>query len=444
MNPGNRDLIDTCNYVYSQLPADGLFAGHNWLVSPEPFFISEELYIELSKLGRILLQFYKACNFLYHSSISGKTPNWVSEYLDKGKPEKIIQIQRKSVFKNELPRVIRPDLLLTDDGVVLTELDSVPGGIGLTAWMNKTYSNIKNEAWDIIGGSDGMIKGFSSIFGDRTSVRILVSDESATYLPEMKWIANQSPEKFSVHNTDYTDFNDADAVYRFFELFDYTNIKCFDTLVDSALKSKIYLTPPLKSFLEEKMLFAFFWNRNLRDFWKRELGDAFYNYLSKIIPYTWILDPSPIPPHAAIPRLEITDWNQLKTFSQKQRRLILKMSGFSELAWGARGVYLGSDMSGDDWAKAIDFAIQNFNKNPFILQEYCKPRRVKAIGYNPRSGKLQEFEGRVRLCPYYFVTGDWNTARANLCGILATICPADKKIIHGMRDAVLAPCAVAK
>jgi hypothetical protein len=37
------------------------------------------------------------------------------------------------------PTVLRPDLLLTDDGFVLTELDSVPGGIGLTAFLNRLY-----------------------------------------------------------------------------------------------------------------------------------------------------------------------------------------------------------------------------------------------------------------------------------------------------------------
>ena len=47
--------------------------------------------------------------------------------------------------------------------------------------------------------------------------------------------------------------------------------------------------------------------------------------------------------------------------------------------------------------------------------------------------------GRVRLCPYYFVS-DGNT---KLGGILATIVPADKKLIHGMRDAILVPCAAA-
>jgi hypothetical protein len=47
--------------------------------------------------------------------------------------------------------------------------------------------------------------------------------------------------------------------------------------------------------------------------------------------------------------------------------------------------------------------------------------------------------GRVRLCPYYFVAGD----DARLGGVLATICPQDKKIIHGMADAIMAPCRVA-
>ena len=40
--------------------------------------------------------------------------------------------------------------------------------------------------------------------------------------------------------------------------------------------------------------------------------------------------------------------------------------------------------------------------------------------------------GRVRLCPYYFVVGNGDQARAKLGGVLATVCPADKKIIHGM------------
>ena len=52
----------------------------------------------------------------------------------------LIELQRSPAFKNEIPRVIRPDILLTETGFSITELDSVPGGIGLTGWLNKTYS----------------------------------------------------------------------------------------------------------------------------------------------------------------------------------------------------------------------------------------------------------------------------------------------------------------
>ena len=46
--------------------------------------------------------------------------------------------------------------------------------------------------------------------------------------------------------------------------------------------------------------------------------------------------------------------------------------------------------------------------------------------------------GRVRLCPYYFV-GE----KTAVCGgALATICPDDKKLLHGMTDAILVPAAV--
>ncbi len=45
---------------------------------------------------------------------------------------------------------------------------------------------------------------------------------------------------------------------------------------------------------------------------------------------------------------------------------------------------------------------------------------------------------RVRLCPYYFVYD----GEARLGGILATAVSLDKKIIHGMSEAVMAPVAV--
>jgi len=42
------------------------------------------------------------------------------------------------------------------------------------------------------------------------------------------------------------------------------------------------------------------------------------------------------------------------------------------------------------------------------------------------------------LCPYYFVESD----RVKMRGALTTIVPADKKLIHGMRDGIMVPTMV--
>ena len=426
------------------MPPEGLFAGHEWRVSPAPFKLDAKLGKELDSLGRVLLQFYRAVNLLYRKSVEGKQPEWVARWLELGKPADLIELQRSVTLKNETPRVIRPDLLLTENGFSITELDSVPGGIGVTAWLNQTYSqpSVFGPQSSVLGGADGMLKGFASIFGDAGRVHLVVSEEAATYRPEMEWLAKQLGDTFAVQDANFTSFVDDDAVYRFFELFDVGNVPNAKQIFALAAEKRIRLTPPPKPIFEEKMLFALLWNRHLQGFWRQELGESFFQRMLKLTPYTWIVDPSPLPPHAAIPELGLTDWQQLKLLSQKERDLILKVSGFSAQAWGARGVYLGSDLSHADWAAAVDKAIAEFNQSPYVLQRYHHPKLVEAQWYDFSSNQVVPMKGRARLCPYYFVAGDGDSARAQLGGVLATICPPDKKIIHGMTEAIFAPCSV--
>lgn len=437
MNSSNSNAAVLALKVKDQLPANGLFAGHDWRISPTPFALGEDTAKQFESLGRLLLQFYRALNLLYRHSLTGKQPAWVAAWLDQGKPDSLIELQRHAVFKNELPRVIRPDILLTEDGFAISELDSVPGGIGLTQWLNQTYAD---TGANVIGGRNGMRDGFAGIFGDAANVNLVVSEESATYRPEMQWLAEQLGERYQVRDTQFNDFKTGDAVYRFFELFDLANCQNSAQIFSLAMEKQLRLTPPPKPIFEEKLSFALLWNRNLRNFWRQELGESFLQRLLKHIPYTWVVDPAPLPPHGAIPELNLTDWEQLKSLSQRERDLILKVSGYSEEAWGARGVYLGSDLSQADWSVAVDKALANFPRSPHILQRYHKPRTVPSEWYDFANGKLEPMAGRVRLCPYYFVIGENDSARPQLGGVLATVCPADKKIIHGMRDAILAPC----
>src|SRR5215467_2919425 len=132
-------VADRRQSIQEARPAEGLFADKEWILSPEPFLLDRKLRHDLERLGHQLLVFQRACNQLYQQSAKGKQPAWVARYLDLGKPPELIEFSRRKEFREDLPRVIRPDLILTEDGWTIAEIDSVPGGIGLTAWLNQTY-----------------------------------------------------------------------------------------------------------------------------------------------------------------------------------------------------------------------------------------------------------------------------------------------------------------
>ena len=430
--------------IRDALPSEGLFAFKDWLISPDAFPISEKFASELEQLGHRLFVFQRACNQLYQLSVRGKQPAWIAQYLDAGKPAELVELSRQKVFRDELPRVIRPDLILTENSYIIAEIDSVPGGIGLTGWLNRTYSALGQ---DVIGGEEGMLDGFQKVLPNGGD--ILVSEESATYRPEMEWLAAQlnlhrtsnlehPTSKWRVVPAENYEPQPGRDVYRFFELFDLPNIPKIEVLLRSAAEGKVRLTPPVKPFLEEKMWFALFWLKPLRQFWRRELGDKYFLKLRQVIPYTWLLDPMPLPQHAVIPRLEIHDWREAAKFSQKERDLLLKVSGFSPLGWGSRGVALGADLPHSEWEKRIDHALANFAIQPTILQQFHKGSLFEHSYYDGESGEVRTMKGRIRLCPYYFVEDD----RVKLRGALTTIVPADKKLIHGMRDGILVPTSM--
>ena len=427
--------LEKVSHVRASAPAEGLFADKEWLLSPEPFPLDEEMAEELEKLGYRLNLFNRACNLLYQLSVRGRQPRWVADYLDRGKPAALVEYAREKFQRDEMPGVIRPDVIPMDGGFTIAELDNVPGGIGLTAWLNQTYAALGS---DIVGGPRGMLDGFRSVLpgGD-----ILVSEEAGTYRPEMVWLANQlnaigtEAKKWRVRDaSETTDFQS--NVYRFFELFDLDNVGGADALMEAVRSGAVRVTPPFKPYIEEKMWFALFWMRPLHAFWRRELGERHWLKLQEVIPYTWIVDPTPLPQHAVLPRLEINRWEELGDFSQKQRDLLLKVSGFSHLSWGSRGVALGHDMPQAAWKAAVEAALREFDAQPRILQQFRKGKLFEHPYLDPTTGEMTVMHGRVRLCPYYFIVN----GKSELKGVLATICPADKKLLHGMKDAILVPC----
>jgi hypothetical protein len=156
-----------------------------------------------------------------------------------------------------------------------------------------------------------------------------------------------------------------------------------------------------------------------------------------------VLDPRPVPPQAAIWELSaagepVQDWMQLLALGKSERDYVVKPSGFSEMAWGSRGVKVANDLTKEEWQQTLSEALAAYPTTPHILQRFHKGKRVRIPYFDRAKDDVAMLDGRVRLCPYYFVVAD----SVRLGGILATIAPADKRLIHGMSDAVMGPCAV--
>jgi len=416
----------------SALPASGLFGGGAWQWSPEPLRLPAGEAREMIAMGHPLAKFQQACDLLYRRSAAGKEQPWLAELLDEGKPDWLAALQRESGMAGQFPRVIRPDLIWAKGRFAVTELDSVPGGIGITAWLSKVYSD---AGYEVLGGADGMVDGFRSLLPEGGD--ILVSDEAKDYLPEMDWLAERLGDAWKTEGAE--DYEECGrAIYRFFELFDWESIPRFRQLAERSAKGEISVTPPFKPHLEDKLWLALFWSPALKKVWEKSLRGSHLRRLREVIPFGWAVDPEPLPPHAALPKLNAHSWDEVAEFSQKERHLVLKISGFHETAWGSKGVYIGHDMSAADWKARLGEALEQSSEQPWLMQEFHEGRRFEHPVYD-EDGKIRMMEVRARLCPYFFSDGDGETTFG---GCLATLVPADKKKIHGMSDGILVPCVI--
>ncbi|GMT41326.1 MAG: hypothetical protein IEMM0001_2061 [bacterium] len=462
--PNNKMIRHTaykeqCLYIKDRLIEDGVYI--NWNISPEPFFLEKKELAFIESLGRCLYLFYSASNNLYYESIHGRQPEWIAGYLDRGKPRSLIEYARMNRMKDLLPGIIRPDIILTKGGMVATELDAVPGGMGITGSLSRAYSSTSLEVENkIVGEREGMTEGFLNMLKSTTPIpdpviAIVVSEESRDYRSEMEWLAGAMREvgvNVSTIKPEDIIFTEEglyiksgenrckiDVLYRFFELFDLMNIPKAELIMYSAKKNRVSITPPFKPFLEEKMLYALFHHPMLREYWMTTLGEKVFSVLHKILPPTWILDPAELPPYGIIPGLKVGKrpvacWAELKQATQSERKeFVIKPSGFSELAWGSRGVVVGHDVSKKEWGDVIDRTLEDFYRTPHILQKYHKGRHVEVDYLDRSTGDIKKMKGRVRLCPYYFVYKE----DVKLAGMMATVCPLDKKLIHGMTDSVI-------
>lgn len=300
----------------------GLGDELGWQLSKTPFVLTEQQHEDLIRLGNALFQFVLATEKLVRDSEKGVMPQWIAQLYWQGKPEELVRFAKMNVFKKHFPLVIRPDLLLTESGWALCEIDSVPGGLGFTAALNQAYGQ---SGFSVLESLDGlpkaflkMLLGFWNTQKLSQSVKepvmaIVLSDEAGDYLAEMQWLVGEIRQHYekiylihpkqvmmSGHNlvfqTDAGDEQPIHFIYRFFELFDLPNIPQMELIQYAIKKGLVVCTPPFKPFHEEKLTLALFHHPLLQAFWQEHLDTDSYAILKRAIPQGWILDPAPPPP----------------------------------------------------------------------------------------------------------------------------------------------------
>ena len=166
-------------------------------VSPTPFILTPDQKKEVKNIGIDIVAYFKMINELY------TTNNEVREILDKGKPDLfLIQKPLKYLF-------IRPDIIITDEGFRICEIETSPFGLALAEVLNKAYSQ---EGFETMVTEDTLSKLVQA--HTPSDGRIIFSGKTESFKGQMTFLAEQV---FSGNNRNWTAEKLGEADFNLFD-----------------------------------------------------------------------------------------------------------------------------------------------------------------------------------------------------------------------------------
>jgi hypothetical protein len=454
-------------------PEPSFFLDKTWQQGPIPFAPQGHGLTELTDLlGQLQVAgqaFYKAQSLLYHKSHQGAplqrnghqaTPAWIAELYDRGKPSWLVAHGRSPGLRRRLPALIRPDLIWTARGWQLTEWDSVPGGLGLTLYLQQRHG--------LRAAQDPLADFYKALTADPALPRfpqvvVAVSQECSTYRPEWDWIVkgwqalgvralcvpaeDLRCEGQAVWVKQGCNLHKVDLLVRVFELFDHANIPAFRALLAAEAQGHVTCSPPMLHYQEEKLSLALLHHPQLQAYWAEQLGSALHRWLQQRVPPAWVMDWShlPLPPLAhlwapATAHGPIGSWEALGALGRHQRPWVIKISGFHPTAWGSRGITIGPRSSTQHWQAALGKTRMLSASCLHILQDYLPP---KAYLYPQERMPMAQGELPITLPSWHSIRlSPYLTSDQALLGALTTLCPPDALYVHATPRAILVPAQI--
>lgn len=355
-------------------------------VAAHPLFLDKKLVDDMVQLGPLITSYMDAISKLYHSNQD------LHEVLDHGKP---------SEFHHNDPRYlfIRPDVLITEDGLKICEIEVSPFGLALSDILARAY-----EDQGLLVNSEVLGNFVQQHVGHGGT--IVYSDKTHRFAGQLRYLAEevfQAPgaTPWSAKHAREHDATKTNPVYRGYYL--------HETQRDEDLRFLTHACttyPSPTPFYEEKAVLALIWDTRFVEHFCTLLGDDAVGRLRSFIPPTWIVGHEeyfePGLPNDVASTIDIADLGKSK------RQIVIKSSGFCDsMSWG-HGVLFLDKISATAARKHLCNILEAGQDTLYIGQQYCPPAKVPFHYFangSSDSEVLTQDRG-CRITPYYAAMGD--------------------------------------
>lgn len=134
--------------------------------------------------------------------------------------------------------------------------------------------------------------------------------------------------------------------------------------------------------------------------WEQPLRRNHVQVLGGMLPGSWIMDPTPLPPGAVIPVLEIAAWEELSLLNASGRSFLISD------AWGNEGVPLPV---GADWSASIAEAVARPLHERRILTEVMDPTEGFLFALYEKGASRTDYLGALAM--HRDQSGAWRVSR---------------------------------
>jgi len=420
-------------------------------VSPEPLYISQQEAALLEHACQALREFFAACLDLVHDRTLLPVDSRWYRYIWSS--ECHVRLDHKGLLDdaNRAGNIfIRPDLVMTENGMGMVELETSFYGLGLVYLLQKIYQESGFEVLGLTG--EDFLKSFAQRVlsaGDSGSLQdkkiiFAANERTRKFLGQIQYFT-QELQSVGINATAFL-LDDTRAppqtddgfirllrqesgltVYRCFYVKDRHSNSSVEEIIRLAKEGRITLVPGLSAFCEGKIPLALFHSPEYNPWFEQKLGREHYRILMGLIPKTWVVDNAYIPEE--LKELGVRQWEEIKNLKRRQRQFVLKPTNQS---WGMNLWFLDGE-SHDKVGRLIRQALGD--KETYVIQEALKPRKMPWTYYDAASCAYRTMEGPARLTPYYYLDN------GGLFAVKATT-RSGSRYIHAASDSISVPVAI--